>query len=321
MEKISVIIPVYQVENYLDQCVQSVVNQTYRNLEIWLIDDGSPDKCPQMCDEYAKEDTRIHVIHQKNKGQGAARNAALEQCTGDWIAFVDSDDWIDPETYTSLLEFASEAKLDIVFCTAKIIHGEDCQERRFEYFPDRTIKLAREIEGLVLKDAIGGQPWLKIYKRTCWEKLRFPEAMKYEDLAISWMPFAISNGKVGFLKRPFYNYRMNEYGTSLSHSWSKSADIFWGMYQHYVYAREHYPEVEEECFANVMKFALGTYNCHIRSGRETDGQKLNMAVEFLSKYQKKAWKQTGLSKRQKLCLTLYYYCRPLYNALLLIAKK
>ena len=321
MKKISVIIPVYKVEDYLDQCVRSVINQTYKNLEIWLVDDGSPDKCPDICDMYAELDSRIHVIHQKNKGQGAARNAALKQCTGDWIAFVDSDDWIEPETYTSMLEFANEAKLDIVFCTAKIIRGTDCRERGFEYFPDRTIKTAREIEKLTLIDAIGGQPWLKIYRRECWDDLRFPEAMKYEDLAISWLPFAASNGKVGFLKQPFYNYRMNEQGTSLSHSWSKSADIFWGMYQHYVYAQKHYSEVEDICFCNAIRFALGTYNCHIRSGRKTDQEKLQMAMEFLSEHRKNVWKQKGIQRQQKLRFILYYYCRPLYNALLSIAKK
>lgn len=91
---ISVIIPVYNVEQYLDRCVQSVLNQTYRNLEILLVDDGSPDRCPQMCDEYARQDSRVKVIHKENGGLSSARNAGLEIVTGNYIGFVDSDDYI-----------------------------------------------------------------------------------------------------------------------------------------------------------------------------------------------------------------------------------
>lgn len=100
---ISVIIPVYKVEAYLDKCVKSVMNQTYRNLEIILVDDGSPDRCPEMCDAYATEDSRITVIHKKNEGLSAARNSGMEIATGEYIGFVDSDDWIAPEMYEHLL--------------------------------------------------------------------------------------------------------------------------------------------------------------------------------------------------------------------------
>lgn len=92
---ISVIVPVYKVEKYLDECVESIVNQTYRNLEIILVDDGSPDNCPQMCDDWAKRDARIRVIHKENGGLSSARNAGLDVCTGEYISFIDSDDWLE----------------------------------------------------------------------------------------------------------------------------------------------------------------------------------------------------------------------------------
>ena len=94
---ISVIVPVYKVEKYLDRCVQSIVDQTYKNLEIILVDDGSPDNCPAMCDAWAEKDHRIKVIHQQNAGGGAARNAALDIAQGDLIAFADSDDYLAPD--------------------------------------------------------------------------------------------------------------------------------------------------------------------------------------------------------------------------------
>ena len=94
---VSVIVPVYKVEKYLDKCIESIVGQTYENLEIILVDDGSPDNCPTMCDEWAQKDSRIKVIHKENGGLSSARNAGLDACTGDYIGFVDSDDWIEPD--------------------------------------------------------------------------------------------------------------------------------------------------------------------------------------------------------------------------------
>ena len=99
---ISVIVPVYKVERYLDRCVQSIVDQTYRNLEIILVDDGSPDSCPDMCDAWIAKDYRIRVIHQENQGLGAARNSGIESSTGELIGFVDSDDWLEPTMYEAL---------------------------------------------------------------------------------------------------------------------------------------------------------------------------------------------------------------------------
>ena len=103
MAKVSVIIPVYKVEEYLERCVQSVLNQTLKDIEIVLVDDGSPDNCPKMCDEFAKKDSRIKVVHKNNEGLGKARNSGLEVATGEYVAFVDSDDYVHPEMYEILL--------------------------------------------------------------------------------------------------------------------------------------------------------------------------------------------------------------------------
>ena len=114
MPKISVIIPVYKVEQYLPECLDSIINQTYKNLEIICIDDGSPDNSGKILDEYASKDNRIRVIHKENGGISSARNAGLDIATGDWISFVDSDDWLDINTYEKLLSSADEANTDIV---------------------------------------------------------------------------------------------------------------------------------------------------------------------------------------------------------------
>ena len=113
---ISVIVPVYKAEKFLDRCVSSILNQTYKNLELILVDDGSPDKSPEMCDGFAKKDSRVKVIHKKNGGVSTARNAGLDVAAGDYIAFVDSDDWIEPDMYQKMMVAAESYDCDVVMC-------------------------------------------------------------------------------------------------------------------------------------------------------------------------------------------------------------
>ena len=125
--KISVIVPVYKVEPYLRKCLDSIAGQTYQNLEIILVDDGSPDSCGSICDEYAVQDKRVRVIHKENGGVSSARNAGLAAATGDWIGWVDSDDWIEPDLYSYMLEKVREYGADIAVCS------------RTEVYPDRKV--------------------------------------------------------------------------------------------------------------------------------------------------------------------------------------
>ena len=113
-ELVSVVIPIYNVEKYLNRCISSIVSQTYSNLEIILIDDGSPDNCPQICDEWAKKDSRIIVVHKKNEGLGRARNTGIDHARGTYICFFDSDDYIEPDTIEACVEAACENNADLV---------------------------------------------------------------------------------------------------------------------------------------------------------------------------------------------------------------
>lgn len=115
MVKLSVIIPVYNVEKYIDECVSSVLNQTLRDIEIILVDDESPDKCPILCDEYSKMDSRVKVIHKKNSGLGFARNSGIEVATGEYVTFLDSDDFVDLDAYESLVNIAESNNLDVLY--------------------------------------------------------------------------------------------------------------------------------------------------------------------------------------------------------------
>ena len=118
---ISVIVPIYNVERYINKCIDSIIHQSYKNLEIILVDDGSPDKCGEIIDEYSRIDKRIHVIHKSNGGLSSARNAGLDIASGDFIGFVDSDDWIEPTMYEEMLSFMEKEQLDLVECGINLV--------------------------------------------------------------------------------------------------------------------------------------------------------------------------------------------------------
>ena len=141
---VSIIVPIYNVEAYLDRCIQSLLNQTLKEIEIILVDDESPDNCPQMCDSYAASDYRIKVIHKKNGGLGLARNSGLKLATGEYIAFVDSDDYVDLTMYEDLYNIAKQNKLDTVFSNFKIQNNNKIQiiqqQKDFKVYKDSEIK-------------------------------------------------------------------------------------------------------------------------------------------------------------------------------------
>ena len=180
--KISVIVPVYRVEPYLEKCVRSILNQTCSNLEILLVDDGSPDRCGQLCDALAETDSRIQVIHKENGGLSSARNAGLDVCTGDYISFVDSDDSLEPDFYEALLSAIQETGADLALCDYQLVY-EDGRPPVTES-PFRAGVFSRD-EALTLLAGPCCVRYVVAYNKLCprrlFEGLRFPEGKLHED--------------------------------------------------------------------------------------------------------------------------------------------
>ena len=177
---ISIIVPVYQVEKYLAACIDSVLAQTFRDFELILVDDGSPDNCPALCDAAVAKDSRIRVIHQKNGGLSAARNAGLDIARGEWIGFVDSDDIIAPEMYEKLYELAQEHHANLAVCGVLPV-DEQNQPLAAPLRDPQTVVLTRE-QAIA---RIASMPFHlannKLYRREIFEKLRFPVGKLNED--------------------------------------------------------------------------------------------------------------------------------------------
>ena len=174
-KKISVIVPVYKVEPYLSRCLDSIINQTYRNLEIILVDDGSPDRCGEICDEYARQDSRIRVIHKANGGLSDARNHGIDVAIGDYIAFVDSDDYIATDMYEKMLARLELDNSDMVVCNYyRFDEGSAPPKDGYIQLPDRVLT---QDEAFDFYLQIGGDyvsAWNKLYKRTIFDDLRYP---------------------------------------------------------------------------------------------------------------------------------------------------
>ena len=203
--KISVIVPVYKTEGLLDRCVESIVGQTYKNLEIILVDDGSPDNCPAMCDEWAEKDSRIRVIHKENGGVSSARNAALDIATGDYIGYVDSDDWIEPEMYSSLIQKISESGKNIALCSyyAVEISGERYECR---CVVDKEVLDKDDYFRFIVLGGDGGYIWNRLYDADILKEVRFDEDIWYsEDLLFNFKTAQKSNG-AAILDKIEYNY-------------------------------------------------------------------------------------------------------------------
>lgn len=195
---ISVIIPVYNVENYLRECVDSVLNQTYQNFEIILVDDGSTDGSPTICDEYATSDERIRVIHQSNGGLSVARNNGLQASSGDYVYFLDSDDWIEPSSLEVLLECAKERRAQVVFFDALSFEdgGKLCDKQNYArkrcYGDDSGIEILSRLQDE--KDYHSAVPLLFMQRRFLEKNhLEFEPGIVYEDMLFTFQAYCLAN--------------------------------------------------------------------------------------------------------------------------------
>ncbi len=210
---ISVIVPVYKVEKYLDECVESIVNQTYQDLEIILVDDGSPDNCPQMCDAWEKKDKRVKVIHQKNGGISAARNAALDIACGEYIYFVDSDDFMEATALEYLHKLIVEYNVPMVIGGYRRISADGEYDQKV--LPDGNIEVTvldeYKLWELTAHNMAGVVVWSKLYKAELWKDCRFPIGKINEDNGVM-LEILPKCHRVVYSNKPIYNYRINLQG-------------------------------------------------------------------------------------------------------------
>lgn len=267
MVKISIVIPIYNAEDHLQRCVDSVLNQTEKNIEIILVDDGSKDNSIEICKNYLNQDKRVQLIHQENSGVSAARNRGIEQACGEYIGFIDSDDWIEPNMYECLLREANQASADIVICDARTVYedGKIQADTITQLSGNRILQKSEFTPSLLLEMA--GSAWRCIYKNHRYnDKLQkqktilFPLGVKFsEDRIFNLYAFGQAN-KICYIKKAFYNRYMNEKSTvhrfhqDYFEACKKSMD---GIEQAIRYAWEDNNELQKVYLSQFITGAIG----------------------------------------------------------------
>ncbi len=211
-ELISVIVPVYNCEKYIEICIRSVLQQTYTNLELILVDDGSTDGSGKVCDQYVDQDTRVKVIHKENGGVSSARNRGIENAVGDWYSFVDADDFIDKDMYSILMMLQEKTKAEIVQCGyRRIENGQEAYsaDSGQEYVLETEDALKYLIEGSLFGNAL----WTKLFSKKVIEGLWFDENLKInEDVLFNFNAFVRSE-KIVYIDKAKYNYVVHSSST------------------------------------------------------------------------------------------------------------
>lgn len=262
---LSVIVPVYNVEAYLPKCIESILAQTYGDLELLLVDDGSPDNSGAICDDYAKKDSRITVIHKENGGQGSARNRALDIAKGEYIAFVDSDDFIEPNMYETMIEAMERTGSDLSLCGFITHSGLRLVESAV---PDKetVFKSDEEILRYYLDSPfVGGQPWNKVFKKTAFDSIRFPEGTAREDVYIMHLALAECKKAVHTAER-LYHYIVRE-GSSEHQAFNPKVLISMQIAdERHTFMQQNYPALSQLSYRAVYGSRISAIRKIVRSG-------------------------------------------------------
>lgn len=303
MPKVSVIVPVYKVEPYLRECVESILAQTLEDIEIILVDDGSPDNCGAICDEYAAKDSRITVIHKKNGGLSDARNAGLDIAVGDYIGFVDSDDWIYPKMYEVLYRCAEEDGSGMVTFAG----FQKCGPEEPENASSREIVSAETVLAQFHQcyyNRIWTTVQTKLYQRSVFEKLRFTKGIIYEDQDILPQSILLAE-RVSILPFSMYYYRLSQ-GSIMRSAFSAKRYVKLDIWQHYLtFFHEQGLEDQRDYYAAAYLYqATAFYRMTEKNYPELMGQ----FRPYLRKYRRiRPWlrKNCSLSILQRFLLEIF----------------
>ena len=243
-ELVSMIIPIYNVGKYLEKSIDSAINQTYSNIEILLVDDGSTDDSGKICDKYSEIEKRIQAIHKVNGGLPSARNAAIEIARGDFVCFVDNDDCVEPEYVEKLLKYATDNNCDIV-CCGHFVSDED---------ENKNVDALKKLAKYELTDFA----WDKLYRKSLWKNIRYPFGMLCEDMGTTFKVFAEAD-KVGTIDDVLYNYLQRSNSIVHSKNVKRSEDTFMMYKSRYEFFLNYFKEKDLKSEKELVKLAY--YAC------------------------------------------------------------
>lgn len=279
---ISVIVPIYNVEKYLARCVDSIVNQTYKNLEIILVDDGSPDLCPQMCDDYAEKDSRIKVVHKKNGGLSDARNAGMAVATGEYISFIDSDDYVSDDFFECLLDVMNKESSDIAECSVVKFY----EDNRFDEFSDdlsvKTYDTQDAMSALIAENPFHQHVWNKLYKTELVKDIPYAVGKLNEDEFWTYQVFGRANKVSKLNKTMYYYFQRNSSIMGVGYN-IRRLDALEGKANRQKYIENNFPDLSTQAKIDLYGSCMFAYQSVLKFMSGADKKK---ALELIRKYRK-----------------------------------
>ena len=304
---VSIIIPVYNVEKYLKRCMDSVLGQSYRNIEVLLVDDGSSDSSPVMCDVYASSDPRVRVIHKQNGGLSDARNVGIDHSTGYYLCFIDSDDCIPLSAIEELVDSIVDYDADIACGELKYIKDND-GAWDFRHFSMDEADLSDDIydsenalERMLYMYGITNSASAKLYRRTLFDSVRYPFGKHYEDLGTTYKIFSLAN-KVVFTHKPVYFYCQRIGSIARQHYSSKRLDALYFAREQLLFISSHHPRI-----VDAAKYRLFLECMNIIRDMPWKSKDSSMLKNELVGLRKSVMHDSKLSvKRKVFCLSSYF---------------
>lgn len=270
--KISIIIPVYKVEDYVERCIKCIQAQTYTNWEAIFVEDGSPDKSGEICDKYAAEDTRIKVVHKENAGVAAARNTGLANATGDYIAFIDSDDYAHPKYLEVLMELLEKNDADLSICGYELSMGSDLGEGK--PLGELEVMNSSQAVAKIIENQQFCSPWSKLYKKELFANITYPEGAIYEDLGTAFEIFQAAD-RIVYQNIPLYYYFQVSESITRSEFHYGKLDEAKALKHQYEFIKEHFPELTNDAKYKYLYNVYGHILCLVKAEDEFGQQKYN----------------------------------------------
>lgn len=283
---ISVIVPVYKVEKYLHACVDSLLRQTYRNLEIILVNDGSPDNCPQICDEYAKADKRIKVIHKQNGGVGEARNAGMQLAKGEYWGFVDSDDSVDEDYFEILMHAMLQYDADLVSCDSRVNELDSQKRSKLSHVLTRqeAFKKRYLCHGYFYNSICN-----KLCKKEVFSGVKFPDYKFAEDLSVS-IKVMLNSSKLAYIDYAGYFYRQRNDSAMSNYGIQAYLNLYWVLETNEYPLLKEFPDIRNiiadvlirqyiKICTCIISYDEQNHYCKIRNSSE---KRIEELLQYLS---------------------------------------
>jgi glycosyltransferase involved in cell wall biosynthesis len=322
LPKVSIIVPIYKVEKYLHRCVDSILNQTYSNMEIILVDDGSPDHCGKMADEYQEMDSRIQAVHKENGGLSDARNYGMKFVTGEYTVFLDSDDWLQCDMINEMVKHSLKFNADVVQ-TAFYYAYDDHYLFDSRYYrktePPVVLDNKQLMFELVKNEKVKNFAWGKLYKTNLIKDIPFEKGVLFED--VFWAHQVMRRVKsLVILNQPMcYYYQRND--SIVATYTPKSLDILRGLHERHSFLKKFYKDLSDESYKNIIKTSLIHYNLLLMNWKKDKGGQYRKEIQSYIRGNFQSLKKAVEDDKELKKQLLLFKIHPIMNIVYLLIRK